>query len=107
MNLFAALELWKRQRKLERLFPVQVENVWLAWNGVKEKPDWKNLVPYWDDRWKYINYQVGQVVPFLEKCMHRAYYRIAKIKPASWASDLSGWDDGRHYDFVFDHIEPI
>jgi hypothetical protein len=69
--------------------------------------DWDNLVPYWDACGDYINYRVGQVVPFVDKCLHRAYYRISKIDSPSGCSDLAGRDDGRRYDLVFDHLEPI
>ncbi len=77
----------------------------MAANGIEGKKS--NLVAYWDEHGEYITYRVGQVIPFSEKCLRRAYYRISKIEAPNRCSDLAGWDDGRHYDLTFDHLESI
>ena len=86
---------------------MEVNDVWLAYNGIKPKEKWLNTLPYWDEKGNYINYKTGDVVPLLERCLRRGYYQITSIElPGIWY-DATGFDDGRKYNFRFHHSEVI
>lgn len=86
-------------RRVRKLFPKEVNDVWLAWNGYKEKESWGNILPYWDENDRYIDYRVGDVVPLLVKEGCVGHYEIDYYTVRG--SDRLSSDDGRHYDFKF------
>lgn len=94
-----------RERTLRRVFPEVINNVWLAWNGIYPRNRWHYQIPYWDHHGKYIDHQIGEVFPLVMKHGRTAFYRIDKIKRASWMADLAPFDDGRKYSFRLVRIE--
>ena len=74
-----------------------MRNVWLAGNAFGRPEEWSCPIPYYDERGKWIDYEVGDIVPVFQKSGRTAFYTIKAISRASWVSDLASFDDGRKY----------
>lgn len=90
-----------RPSKLQRSgLPRELNGIWFAGNAGYSKKT--SLIPYWNRR-KYIDYNVGDVVPYKRTKFGIAHYRITGWERNGWG-DYAGFDDGRKYDLIFDHF---
>ncbi len=112
---------WFRKRFKRHGFPKGFRNKWMgfcAFNSKKHPEGWTEdyrysiidgvryewVFPYWgcDSRGEYVQYHGGDIVPLIQNLFFVGYYRVV-----TWnrnRGDNAGWDDGKHYDFEFDHI---
>ena len=102
--------LWKFQNKGECMIGIikaifsklqkEYKDEWLACsalgeNYLKKQGLSRGIFKYFDENRRYINYQVGDLVPFIENGVVVAKYKVINWKREG--GDLAGWDDGRKY----------
>ncbi len=97
------LENWKNKYKYRKVFPKYVKKEWFAYHAYeKDRRKWKHLAPYWDKKGEYIDYNVGDIIPFYRHKKVTAHYKITNIETRY--CDNAMWDDTRNYDLEFHHI---
>ena len=80
--------------------PKEYRDEWIAYSALgeayaKKNYNGKGIFQYFDDKKRYVRYNIGDLIPYIIDSQIVAWYKVLNFKKEG--GDRAGWDDGRKY----------
>ena len=106
-NFFKRNKMSKWSKELGFDIPSEINEAWLSDLSVHKQPK-EVIASHFATGWDYIYYEKGMLMPFYLVNEKIVWYKVLGYKKhGSSMPDYAGWDDGKQFDLVFDHVGEI